>query len=111
GSCAAAPPRLVHGFRNPGDGEARYVNLHATGGWRRARNHGFPAEETDTFGVERGSDQVHGTVAGPGDGDRIRKEHRLALVKVGQPDLDVLEYTVAAEYDGAGRHVHLLHAD
>ena len=46
-----------------------------------------------------------------GDGDRLTKEHRLALVKVQQPDLDVLEYFVDGEYDGAGAHVHLRHAD
>jgi mannose-6-phosphate isomerase-like protein (cupin superfamily) len=32
-------------------------------------------------------------------------------VKLHHPDLDVLEYFVDAEYDGAGPHVHLRHAD
>src|SRR5439155_306449 len=29
GSCVAAPPLLVHGFRNPGDSDAPFLNLHS----------------------------------------------------------------------------------
>jgi mannose-6-phosphate isomerase-like protein (cupin superfamily) len=67
--------------------------------------------ELDTFGSERSSERARGFTSGPGDGDRIAKEHRLALVKVHLPDLDVLEYAVAPEYTGADDHVHLRHAD
>jgi thiamine-phosphate pyrophosphorylase len=110
GSCVAAPPALVHGFGNPGATEARYLNLHATGGWASGRR-ALESAEFDTFGLDHASTTVRGSVSGPGDGDRLRKEHRLALVKVQHPDLDVLEYFVDAEYDGAGPHVHLRHAD
>ena len=111
GSCVAAPPLVLHGFRNPGTVEARYLNLHAPGGWASGRRQ-FDPEEFDTFfGLDGGSRRARGIVTGPGDGDRLRKEHRLALVKVQHPDLDVLEYFVDAEYDGAGPHVHLRHAD
>ncbi|HZS24645.1 MAG TPA: thiamine phosphate synthase [Gaiellaceae bacterium] len=110
GSCAAAPPLLVHGFRNPGSSDARLLNIHARGGWARGRRR-FEREAYDTFGVDRGSAAPRGVVSGPGDGDRLAKEHRLALVKLHAPDLDVLEYAVSPEYDGAGEHVHLRHAD
>jgi thiamine-phosphate pyrophosphorylase len=110
GSCVAAPPSLVHGFRNPGATEARYLNLHAPGGWASGRRRFEPAE-FDTFGIDQASANVRGIVSGPGDGDRLRKEHRLALVKVQHPDVDVLEYFVDEEYDGASPHVHLRHAD
>jgi thiamine-phosphate pyrophosphorylase len=110
GSCVAAAPLLVHGFRNPGATEARYLNVHAPGGWASGRRRFEPAE-FDTFGVERASATARGIVSGPGDGNRLRKEHRLALVKVQHPDLDVLEYFVDGEYDGAPPHVHLRHAD
>jgi thiamine-phosphate pyrophosphorylase len=110
GSCVAAPPLLVHGFRNPGPGATRLLNIHAPGGWARGRRR-FEREEFDTFPVERGSPNVRGIVAGPGDGDRLTKETRLALVKVQSPDLDVLEYAVSPEYTGASDHVHLRHAD
>jgi thiamine-phosphate pyrophosphorylase len=111
GSCAAAPPLLLHGFRNPGATEARYLNLHAPGGWASGRRELEPEEFDTFFGLDGGSHEVRGVVTGPGDGDRLRKEHRLALVKLHHPDLDVLEYFVDAEYDGAGPHLHLRHAD
>jgi thiamine-phosphate pyrophosphorylase len=110
GSCVAAPPLLVHGFRNPGPGDTRLLNIHAPGGWARGRRR-FERKEFDTFPVERGSPTVRGIVAGPGDGDRLSKETRLALVKVQSTDLDVLEYAVSPEYTGAPDHIHLRHAD
>jgi thiamine-phosphate pyrophosphorylase len=110
GSSVAAPPLLVHGFRNPGPGDTRLLNIHAPGGWARGRRR-FEREEFDTFPVERGSPTVRGVVAGPGDGDRLTTETRLALVKVQSPDLDALEYAVSREYTGAPDHVHVRHAD
>jgi thiamine-phosphate pyrophosphorylase len=110
GSTVAAPPLLLHGFRNPGTVDARYINLHAPGGWASGRK-SLEAAAFDTFGTERASGAARGIVRGPGDGDRLRKEHRLALVKVQHPDLDVLEYFVEGEYDGADDHVHLRHTD
>jgi thiamine-phosphate pyrophosphorylase len=109
GSCVAAPPGVVHGFRNPGG--ARFLNLHAPGVWARGREAGLAPHEYDTFGAEEAAPGVRGHASGPGDGDRLTKEHRLALVKLALPELDVLEYHVGEEYDGAGRHLHLRHAD
>ena len=111
GSCVAAPPLLVHGFRNPGDSDAPFLNLHAPGVWARGRAHGLSPEEFDTFGPDRASSSPRPIVSAPGDGDRLTKAHRLALVKAQHPDLDVLEYFVDSEYDGASAHVHLRHAD
>jgi quercetin dioxygenase-like cupin family protein len=46
GSVARVPPDVVHGFRNAGDAEVRYLNLHAPGrefaGFMRARRDGRP---------------------------------------------------------------------
>jgi mannose-6-phosphate isomerase-like protein (cupin superfamily) len=111
GSCVAAPPLLLHGFRNPGTTEARYINAHAPGGWASGRRQLEPEEFDTFFGADTGSAGVRGITTGPGDGDRLRKEHRMAQVKVQRPELDVLEYFVDGEYDGASKHVHLRHAD
>jgi thiamine-phosphate pyrophosphorylase len=111
GSFVAAPPLIVHGFRNPGDVDAPFLNLHAPGKWARGRAQGLPQEDYDMFGPDRASPGGRPSVSAPGDGDRLAKPHRLALVKASYPDLDVLEYFVDDEYDGASRHVHLLHAD
>jgi thiamine-phosphate pyrophosphorylase len=111
GSCVAAPPLLLHGFRNPGATEARYLNLHAPGGWASGRRRLEPEAFDTFFGADASSTGVRGITTGPGDGDRLRKEHRLAQVKVQRPELDVLEYFVDGEYDGASKHVHLRHTD
>jgi mannose-6-phosphate isomerase-like protein (cupin superfamily) len=110
GSCVAAPPLLVHGFRSPGGGDTRLLNIHAPGGWARGRRR-FEPGEYDTFGVDRAQPGVRGAVSGPGDGDRLTKKHRLALVKLRHDDLDVLEYAVSPGYTGADLHIHLRHAD
>jgi thiamine-phosphate pyrophosphorylase len=110
GSCVGAPALLVHGFRNPAQRDSRLLNIHAPGGWARGRRR-FEPHGYDTFGVERASDRVRGSLSGPGDGDRLVGDHRLALAKLQRDELDVLEYAVSAEYGGAGLHVHLRHAD
>lgn len=102
-STLAAPPRLVHGFRVPA-GDARYLNLHAPGGWARDRG--------DTFsGTERSDARVRPVVSAPGDGDRLSRPHRLAVVKVDLPQLAIVENFVDSEFEGPELHVHLRHAD
>jgi thiamine-phosphate pyrophosphorylase len=102
GSTIAAPPRLVHGFRIP-EGEASYLNLHVPGGWARDRG--------DTFGVEQGRADVRPIVVAPGDGDRLSKPHRLALIRVDLPQLALVENAADGEFEGPELHVHLRHAD
>jgi thiamine-phosphate pyrophosphorylase len=111
GSAVAAPPLLVHGFRNPGGERARFLNLHAPGVWARGQARRLPRDEHDQFGTERASRTARPIVTAPGDGDRISKPHRTALVKVDDRNAAVLEYHVDAEYDGASPHIHLRHAD
>jgi thiamine-phosphate pyrophosphorylase len=111
GSCVTAPPHLVHGFRNRTDETVRYLNLHAPGVWARGRHAGKEPDTFDTFGIEGAPAELRGDVSGPGDGDRLTKEHRLLLVKSSQPELDVFEFLVGAEYAGTDPHVHLRHAD
>ena len=102
GSTMAAPPLLVHGFRIP-DGEASYLNLHVPGGWARDRG--------DTYGAERARGDVRPVVTAPGDGDRLSKPHRLALIRVDLPQLALVENAADGEFEGPELHVHLRHAD
>jgi thiamine-phosphate pyrophosphorylase len=118
GSCVAAPPLLLHGFRNPGDVPARYLNIHAPGVFARGASAGEQPEHFDTYfgtdvavAVAEDAPAARPVGNGPGDGDRLAKEHRLALVKAVLPELDVIDYFVGPDYDGAGKHVHLRHAD
>ena len=66
GSCVAAPPLLLHGFRNPGATEARYLNLHAPGGWASGRRRLEPEEFDTFFGADTGSTRVRGIITRPG---------------------------------------------
>ena len=111
GSLVAVPPLVVHGFRNPGEEAAVFLNPHAPGVWARGREQGLPPEHRDTFGADRASARARPVLSAPGDGDRLAKPHRLALVKLQSDDLDVLEYVVGGEYDGASLHLHLRHTD
>ncbi len=116
GSLVAAPAGLVHGFRNPGDREARALNLHAPGGWARltlarARGEQPDAADFDTFGPGETVPGVRGIAIGPGDGDRLVAPDRLALLKADLPELGVLEFTTGPGYAGPGPHYHSRHVD
>src|SRR4051794_7281739 len=111
GSCIAAVPLLVHGFRNPGGETAHFLNLHAPGVWARGQAHGLPHEEHDQFGPDRADRSLRPLFTAPGDGDRLAKPHRTALVRADTEHAAVLEYAVGGEYDGASPHVHLRHTD
>jgi mannose-6-phosphate isomerase-like protein (cupin superfamily) len=105
GSTLAAPPLLVHGFRVP-DGDAHYLNLHVPGGWARA-----PQGTSDTRGVDSASPRARPLVSAPGDGDRLAKPHRLAVIKIDLPGLALVENIVDGEFEEPEYHVHLRHAE
>jgi mannose-6-phosphate isomerase-like protein (cupin superfamily) len=50
-------------------------------------------------------------VSRPDEGDVVSKPHRDLRVKALIPELNLLEYDVGPEYDGAGPHFHERHAD
>jgi quercetin dioxygenase-like cupin family protein len=54
GTLVMAPPLVVHGFRNGGDDELRYLNFHAPGGgfadYLRGRQPGFDSEDPPADG-------------------------------------------------------------
>jgi mannose-6-phosphate isomerase-like protein (cupin superfamily) len=50
-------------------------------------------------------------VSRPGEGEVISKPYRELRVKALIPELNLLEYDVGPEYDGAGPHYHERHAD
>ena len=83
GTLAFAPPQLVHGFRNAGDAELRYLNFHAPSAgfadYLRGRNRDFDQWEPPADG---GLPVAEAIVAPPGAGgilidrDEIRIEVR-----------------------------------
>lgn len=83
GTLAFAPPLVVHGFRNAGDGELRYLNLHAPGArfadFLRGRIDDFDQHDPPADGGRPAGDAV---IVPPGtdgvllDRDGIRVEIR-----------------------------------
>jgi quercetin dioxygenase-like cupin family protein len=48
------------------------------------------------------------TILDAGEGERLDAEHR---IKLASPQLDVVEFTVGADYEGPGLHYHERHVD
>ena len=88
GTLAFAPPHLVHGFRNSGDGELRYLNFHAPSAgfadFLRGRNPNFDQLDPPEDG---GLPLTEAIVVPPGtDGVLIdRDEIRIELRGPGEP--------------------------
>jgi len=81
GTLVYVPPLVVHGFRNAGDAELRYLNVHAPGtgfaDYLRGRNPGFDQEPPPADGVRPSSDAVvvpAGTTGVLVERDEIRVE-------------------------------------
>ena len=51
---------------------------------------------------------MNAVVSRPGEGERLDAEH---LIKLASPQLDILEFTVGADYQGPGPHFHRHHVD
>jgi mannose-6-phosphate isomerase-like protein (cupin superfamily) len=47
----------------------------------------------------------------PGEGEVLSKQHRELRIKALIPELNLCEYSVGPEYEGAGPHYHERHAD
>lgn len=103
GTLAFAPPLLVHGFRNAGDGELRYLNFHAPSGgfadYLRGRNPDFDQLEPPADGGLPLSEAI---VVPPGtDGVLIdRDEIRIEVRDEPSPASDRLTCLYAREAGG-----------
>jgi mannose-6-phosphate isomerase-like protein (cupin superfamily) len=116
GSFVAAPPGVVHTFRNDGPARARYLNFHAPS--ERFHDHLREARdglESSWFDQddppEDGGRPVSDAVAlGPGEGERIDVGGSSVLVKGASEGTDgelfLSETTIAPGFPGPPPHVH-----
>jgi mannose-6-phosphate isomerase-like protein (cupin superfamily) len=114
GTLVRVPPLVVHGFRNGGDAELRYLNFHAPGtgfadymrGLRDGRRTPFDQEDPPSEGVRPASDAVVG-------GEEVvldRPDVRVALLA----DIDevgISETRADPGGDPVRTHVHRRHAE
>ena len=107
---AAAPPNVVHTFRNASDATAIFLNVHAPsmefGDHIRGRGEGFDQHDPPDDGGRPFTDAV---VSGPDEGERL-EGHSTTIVKAGGHDCDgqlaVFETVVAAGSAGPPLHLH-----
>jgi mannose-6-phosphate isomerase-like protein (cupin superfamily) len=122
GGFVAVPPGIVHTFRNPGPGEARFVNVHAPGkGFAdhlRAMRDGEDAgsDDFDTFDPpdDGGRPPGDAVVHAAGEGERLDFGAAQTTVKAGADDIGFLSLTenrLDAGFPGPPPHVHETFAD
>jgi quercetin dioxygenase-like cupin family protein len=110
GTFAAAPPGVVHTFRNASDATAIFLNVHAPsmgfGDHIRGRSEDFEQFEPPPDGGRPFKDAV---LSGPGEGERIERRST-TIVKAGGRDCDgqlsVYETALPAGNSGPPTHLH-----
>ena len=107
GTFVSVPRDVLHTFRNPGPGEARFLNLHAPGlGFERYLRGDFP--EFDQHYLPEGSGlPPEGVVLlEPGEGELFDLGASAATIKTAGPDLFVLEAKDGGDFPHPPAHVH-----
>ncbi|MDQ2911443.1 MAG: cupin domain-containing protein [Actinomycetota bacterium] len=110
GTLAAAPPDVVHTFRNASDATAIFLNVHAPsmgfGDHIRGRGESFDQHEPPADGGLPFADAV---LSAPGAGERI-EGRSTTIVKAGADDCDgqlsVYETALPASNTGPPLHLH-----
>jgi quercetin dioxygenase-like cupin family protein len=112
-----APPGVVHGFDHDTDGEVRYLNFHTPGrgfieSLRARRRDPSTYDQTRYDSFDPPPDAPLGAaVIGPGEGDRLESETRVATIKVGRDELALVEFELEPGFEGPHAHVHKRHVD
>jgi quercetin dioxygenase-like cupin family protein len=114
GATVSAPPGVVHGFRTLTP--ARFLNFHTPdGGFAenlRARNRG-EAGGFDSVAAEPGSG-LPGSLATlhrAGEGERLLGNRRVATIKIGRDEIDLIEFELEPGFGGPELHTHDDHTD
>ena len=114
GAAMSAPPGVVHGFRSLSP--ARFLNLHTPdGGFAdnlRARDRGEPGG-FDSIDVEPGSG-LPGSLATlhhADEGERLLGNRRVATIKIGRDEIDLIEFELEPGFGGPDVHSHDDHTD
>lgn len=116
GTSVAVPPGIVHGFRNPGPGGVRYLNIHAPDGgfieYIRRATGGGPPVAWDSFSVEEPSGPSEAIVTGPSDGERLVRSSSMAnTIRVETTEISLFEMEIDLGWEGVDPHNHDDHVD
>jgi quercetin dioxygenase-like cupin family protein len=113
GTFAAAPPDVVHTFRNASDATAVFLNIHApsSGFGDVVRGHGeagFDQHDPPPDGGRPFEEAVFSTPAGAETLERESSTHR---VLCDLPQLSAIDMTFRPGFEGVDPHTHSDHAD
>lgn len=112
GMFAAAPPDVVHTFRNASDSTAIFLNMHVPslgfGDHMRGRNPAFDQHDPPPDGGRPFADAVLTT---PQDAEQLGFEWSSHLVLCDVPQLTAIQMTFRPGFEGVDPHTHPDHAD
>jgi len=112
GTFAAAPPNVVHSFRNASDATAIFLNFHAPssgfGDHIRGKDVAFDQHEPPADG---GRPLAEAVFTRPHDAETIEHEASLYRVLCDLPQLTAIDMTFTGEFEGVDPHTHTDHAD
>jgi len=111
-SFAAAPPNVVHTFRNASDATAIFLNLHVPslgfGDHMRGRNPAFDQYDPPPDGGRPFADAVF---TDPGSAETLEHENSRHHILSDLPQLTAIDMTFEPEFEGVDPHSHADHAD
>jgi quercetin dioxygenase-like cupin family protein len=111
-SFAAAPPNVVHTFRNASDATAIFLNLHVPslgfGDHMRGRNPAFDQYDPPPDGGRPFADAVF---TDPGSAETLEHENSRHHILCDLPQLTAIDMTFEPEFEGVDPHSHADHAD
>jgi quercetin dioxygenase-like cupin family protein len=114
GATVCAPPGVVHGFRTLAP--ARFLNFHTPDGRfadsLRERDRGEPGG-FDSVDAEPGSGlpASDAVLLHAGEGEALHANHRVATIKIGRPELTLIEFELEPAFGGPDPHTHDDHTD
>jgi mannose-6-phosphate isomerase-like protein (cupin superfamily) len=116
GTSVAVPPGIVHGFRNPGPGGVRYLNIHAPDGGfieyiRRATGDGVRVD-WDSYDVDEPYGPADAIVTGPDGGERLVRSSSMAnTIRAETTEISLFEMEIDSGWEGVDPHSHDDHVD
>ena len=111
-SFAAAPPNVVHTFRNASDATAIFLNLHVPslgfGDHMRGRNPAFDQHDPPADGGRPFEDAVF---ADPASAETLEHEDSTHHILCDLPQLTAIDMTFGPDFEGVDPHTHADHVD
>jgi quercetin dioxygenase-like cupin family protein len=107
GTFVLVPRDVLHTFRNPGPGEARFLNMHAPGlGFERYLRGDFPDFDQHYMAEGSGLAADGVVVLGPDEGEHLEVGQSAVTIKAAVADLFVMEALDAGDFPHPPPHLH-----